>query len=114
MPNPGQQDCPVVNREINRFKKKPGDLWGWEPSMYANHQWTLLEEIVHYYLAAQTAAKMMKPEVYSINKAWALKGVEALGNAVSYAYHAAGEFFLLFFFFFFFLFPIFFSTEWGR
>ncbi|KAI4266426.1 MAG: hypothetical protein L6R35_006948 [Caloplaca aegaea] len=58
-------------------------------SVYANIQWILLEEIVHYYLYAQSEIIQRDPEVYNINEAWGLSPREQLGNAPNYAYYAS-------------------------
>ncbi|KAL8713138.1 MAG: hypothetical protein Q9220_002659 [cf. Caloplaca sp. 1 TL-2023] len=59
-----------------------------------NIQWSLLEEVVHYYLAAASVGVVSHiPEAYDINEAWALSAADALGNAVSYSYYAGSEFY---------------------
>ncbi|KAL8652979.1 MAG: hypothetical protein Q9210_002371 [Variospora velana] len=92
-PISGKVDCPVVNREANRFRRKRRDGSGVAgASVYANIQWILLEEIVHYYLYAQSEVIQRDPEVYNINKAWGLSPREQLGNAPNYSYYASSKF----------------------
>ncbi|KAI4128234.1 MAG: hypothetical protein LQ341_006698 [Variospora aurantia] len=89
-PISGRVDCPVVNRKANRFRRKwrdPSRVTG--ASVYGNIQWILLEEIVHYYLYAQSEIIQRHPEVYNINEAWGLSPREQLGNAPNYAYYAS-------------------------
>ncbi|KAI4090346.1 MAG: hypothetical protein LQ344_004776 [Seirophora lacunosa] len=88
-PNEGKVDCPVVDRTRTRFQKngrEGSDHVG--SSVYANAQWLLLEEIVHYYLTAQNVIPDNQPEIYNINDARALSPRKSAGNGVSYAYYA--------------------------
>ncbi|KAL8837012.1 MAG: hypothetical protein Q9170_002701 [Blastenia crenularia] len=85
----GKGDCPVVNYRLNRFISKPKDDYCTGSSLWNNIQWGLLEEIVHYYLAASDDVVSFIPEAYEINEAWALSANDSLGNAVSYAYYAS-------------------------
>ncbi|KAL8975096.1 MAG: hypothetical protein Q9197_000675 [Variospora fuerteventurae] len=92
-PISGQVDCPIINRRANQFRKKLRDgSRATGASVYANMQWILLEEIVHYYLYAQSEIVQRDPEVYNINEVWGLSPREQLGNAPNYAYYASSKF----------------------
>ncbi|KAL9009114.1 MAG: hypothetical protein Q9173_005826, partial [Seirophora scorigena] len=89
-PNHGKVDCPTVDRKRTRFRKKRRDGSGHiGSSVYANAQWLLLEEIVHYHITAQNVVPDKQPELYNINDARALSPRESAGHGVSYTYYAS-------------------------
>ncbi|KAL8850217.1 MAG: hypothetical protein Q9221_004816 [Calogaya cf. arnoldii] len=91
-PSLGNSDCPILSRRFNGFRKKPNEYFVGS-SVIDDFQWTLLEEIVHYYLYVyKDTAFSLEPEVYDINEAWKLSPIDSLANAASWAYYASSQY----------------------
>lgn len=91
-PYPPADACPTVTRRTNHFVRKPEDEDIAGSSIRQNQMWILFHEVVHYYLYAQPGYVMLRPEVYSINKAWKLSAADAWRNSANYEYYAYSKF----------------------
>lgn len=76
------RNCPSVNTAINRFRGSGASLGRYLP-------WLLLEELVHYYLAATNAGAEPLPNIFDVNKCARLGAEQSSRNAHSYIFYAA-------------------------
>ncbi|KAL9595984.1 MAG: hypothetical protein Q9219_006107 [cf. Caloplaca sp. 3 TL-2023] len=81
--------CPIMNRRTNYYRRKKIDDNITGSSVWQNHVWATFHEILHYYLYNTPGYVMLRPEVYSINRAWKLSSKDAWRNSQNIVFFAA-------------------------